>query len=265
VSLRGRRADIALGAVRRSDSGEVAYELRLGSGLPPTWPPGERVPTVDAVEAASVAMAVLAASDGARPDDASTAAVADRVKWVDADRLRRATATTTAPLGVHHRREGGVFVGVAPVLGRLDPALVAALVAALRRRGSAEVRLTPWRGFLVGDLADGGPLHDLAAVGLIVDRDDPAAGVVACAGRAGCASGTEDTVADGHAVVARLRERRGERPPTVHLSGCDKRCASHAPHDVTLIGRPDGGYASFDADEELVTNRTTPIDALELG
>src|SRR5262249_30852622 len=84
-------------------------------------------------------------------------------------------------------------------------------------------------------------LERLAALELITDPADPALGVVVCAGRAGCAHGKADTQADGIEVIELLRRAPGDGH-TVHLSGCDKRCASRAPHDLVLIAAADGRY-----------------------
>src|SRR5262249_26127674 len=135
VSLRGRRADVGLGAVRRGDDDEVVYELRAASGLPTAWAPAEPVPTVAATHAAPAAIALLTPhravpppTGAPRPDGTPPAAVAARVRWIGPGGLERApAATTTPPLGVHSRPGRGAFVGAAPLLGRLDPTLVAAI------------------------------------------------------------------------------------------------------------------------------------------
>ena len=80
----------------------------------------------------------------------------------------------------------------------------------------------------------------LARLGFVVDATDPAAGVVACAGRPGCTAAHADTKADGRRVAERLRATGAGPHPTVHVSGCAKRCASRRPHDVTLVAGPDG-------------------------
>jgi precorrin-3B synthase len=104
-------------------------------------------------------------------------------------------------------------------------------------------------------------------LGFVVDGGDPAAGVVACAGLPGCASGHADTQADGAAVVEALRASSGSARRSVHVSGCAKRCASRRPHDLTLIAEP-GGYAVALADptapgrERLVASGLPLADAL---
>src|SRR4029077_19912607 len=113
-----------------------------------------------------------------------------QLERVDVTGLERPTPDVAAPLGRYAQAGGRLFGGAAPVLGRLDPELVAAVAASVRRHRATEVRLTPWRGILVGALDDDGLVGDLAGLGLVVDRTDPASAVIACAGRTGCSSGT---------------------------------------------------------------------------
>jgi precorrin-3B synthase len=108
------------------------------------------------------------------------------------------------------------------------------------------VRLSPWRGVVL-PVAAPADVATLQASGFVVDAADPAAHVVACVGAAGCASGAVDAAGDARAVIDELRARpRDGRPPTVHVSGCAKACASRGRHDVTLVGRDDGTYDVFD-------------------
>jgi sulfite reductase beta subunit-like hemoprotein len=128
----------------------------------------------------------------------------------------------------------------------MSPRQLGALADEAERAGGAELRVTAGRSVLVPLAASGGA-HALAGVlggtGFVLDPGDPAAGVVACAGAPGCASAHAATLQDGARVVAALRRRAASGPaPTVHLSGCAKRCASRRAHDVTLVAEP-GGYA----------------------
>jgi precorrin-3B synthase len=170
------------------------------------------------------------------------------VEWVDPGLLDRATPQPRAPIGVHRsRREGDVFVGAAPVLGRLDAAALDALGDLADRYGDGTVRLTPWRSVLVpGVQADRGPalLAELAGLGLVTDPADPALSVVACVGSAGCAAGLADTLADARSLIADLRRAGTSASPSIHVSGCAKRCASRATYDVTLVAVGPGRYRS---------------------
>lgn len=268
IGTRGLAADVALGAVRRPN-GDVAYEVALGEALgeAPTAQGGSLVPVVVPARAADLAVAVLSLG-AAPPADAPSApapaparvrdlvaargahavlcaAGADHlVEWIDPAGLSRATPLAGgAPLGVHPGDDGHhAFVGALPPLGRLDTAGLRALADALEARGANWFAITPRRGVLVPGMPLGQAdalAGDLSRLGFVLDPGDPAAGVVACTGRPGCPSGHADTLADARRLVARLRTHGGPAP-SVHLSGCGKRCAARPPHDATLEAEPDG-------------------------
>ena len=172
------------------------------------------------------------------------------VEWVDAGLLARATPDTRPPIGVHGTQTDGiVFIGAAPLLGRLDAAALHELALTAARRGDGTVRLTPWRSVLVpgvrADRADP-TTAELARVGLVTEPGDPALSVVACVGSAGCSAGLADTLADARNLIDDLRRAGGSNEPTpsVHISGCAKCCASRGIHDVTLVAVGPGRYAS---------------------
>jgi precorrin-3B synthase len=264
ISVRGRVADVALGAVRVAGTAEAMFEVRLAEALPRARVT-ESAPVVSVADAPRLAVRLL--DDHRRVadrlhDDGAAVLLGDDVDRVPGASLERSTpAAVAAPLGTRTAVDGRPLVGMAPVLGRLGAEVAADLASALGDAGASDVRLTPWRGLLAA-VDDVTVVTRLAGLGLIVDSADPAAGVVACAGRTGCASGTVDTVADGHLVVAALRARGAGPAPTVHLSGCDKRCASHAPHDLTLVG-DDGTYDGFDRAEVVRFRRRSTADALD--
>jgi precorrin-3B synthase len=91
--------------------------------------------------------------------------------------------------------------------------------------------------------------------------------VSACAGRPGCPSAHADTQFDGRWVAAHLGGPPPDAaPPTVHLSGCAKRCASRGAHDVTLIAEPGGAYAVLVGEDEHVAGRAHGVqDAMALA
>jgi precorrin-3B synthase len=111
---------------------------------------------------------------------------------------------------------------------------------------AAELRITPWRGVVLAGLAGRHvdvALATLARADFIVAPADPALAVIACAGSSGCAAGLADTQRDGRRVVDLLRARpQDQRPSSVHLSGCEKRCASRRRSDLTLEAGPERGW-----------------------
>jgi precorrin-3B synthase len=192
-------------------------------------------------------------------------------------------APAGAPLGrIGPAGDGTVAIGAAAPLGRLDGRTLAALADALAEAGvggpqntgddAGAVRVTPWRSVLVPAVPGARVevlVGRLAALGFVLDAADPAAAVVACAGSVRCAAGHAEAEADGHRLIAHLRATApaaGSAPVGVHLSGCAKRCASRAVHDVTFVGTPGGGYDAFVRDpgapdgERLVRRWLRPDD-----
>ena len=98
---------------------------------------------------------------------------------------------------------------------------------------AADLRLTPFRAVLL----PGAPatiLSRLAEAGLTTRPDDPLRFVAACPGAPACASAAIET-RDLARRLAALNPAAGD--VWLHVSGCDKSCASSAAHAVTLVGR----------------------------
>lgn len=141
------------------------------------------------------------------------------------------------PLG-----RGPGWVGAMPALGRTDGSTLDRLAGLARRHSGGHLRLTPWRGVVFTQPSD--PDHLVAALGrlgLVVDRDDPAASVVACTGTTGCTSGLTDSMGDARRVIEARRERAAPAAG-IHISGCGKCCAQRHPAAISLVGSGPGRY-----------------------
>jgi precorrin-3B synthase len=159
---------------------------------------------------------------------------------LSADRVRsRATLTMRAPLGVFLQRDPShCAIGVVPPLGRTGVAAFNVVADAAERFGRGEIRLTPWRGFLLPDVAvpdASDALHMLDDAGFIVTGDHAMAHRIACSGMAGCASALADVQGDAEKIASGFTG-------TMHLSGCAKSCAVPGTADVTLVAIADGLY-----------------------
>lgn len=163
-----------------------------------------------------------------------------------------AAATRTMPRpGDLLALAGGPAVVVAARFGRVDSEQLGSLAAL-----GLDLTVTPWRSFLVPCPSDGVPprplVDRLAGIGLIVDPADPAADVVTCIGAAGCWQTEADTLVEAERVVALRASGAAVAGPikaggesdtstgTIHVTGCDKRCATRGPVATTFIGRTDG-------------------------
>ncbi|WP_235023823.1 cobalamin biosynthesis protein CobG [Streptomyces sp. WAC05374] len=116
-------------------------------------------------------------------------------------------------------------------LGRVTTAQFRALLPA------AEVRVTPWRGFVLPHFADRAAAEErlgaLGEAGFITRADSPWTGVTACTGRPGCAKSLSDVRADA-------RPREGALP--VHWSGCARRCGHPQGAWTDMVATGEGAY-----------------------
>ena len=116
------------------------------------------------------------------------------------------------------------FLALAAPFGRLHAHQLAAF--------ATEIRLTPWRVIFAPGL-EAAALPAFAAAGWIATSDDPRLRAAACPGAPACASATTP-VQDHAAALAPLMSRGNV---SLHVSGCAKGCAHHAPARFTLVAR----------------------------
>lgn len=123
-------------------------------------------------------------------------------------------------------------LGVALPFGRLS----AGQLRTLADLAASDIRLTPFRAVLLpGVSAD--VLPRLSEAGFISRPDDPLLAVAACPGAPACGSAKIET----RSLARRLSALKPDACGVwLHISGCEKSCASSVAHVVTLVGR-DGG------------------------
>lgn len=204
---------------------------------------GEAVTTVELAIRTVQALADACRSVAA---DARVADVIDAfgLAWIhavlpvglDAPSCRQATTTSPPIVGPYLGPDGITCILAGARFGRLGPYELARL-ASLR----SGMWITPWRSIAVRSAAatQEALMRAIMGLGLIVDPAAPAAGVLSCIGAAGCWQTEADTLAEAERFVA--RSATADTPAgIVHISGCDKRCATRSPVALTLLGRPDG-------------------------
>ncbi|MFK4065458.1 cobalamin biosynthesis protein CobG [Streptomyces sp. NPDC029674] len=127
----------------------------------------------------------------------------------------------------------GRAVVVHAPLGRVS----AAQWRALLPLPADELRVTPWRGFVLPGFADGtaarARLAALADAGYVTAPGSPWLGVGACTGRPGCAKSLADVRADAVPGTGGL---------PVHWSGCERRCGRPHGDWVDVLATGDGRY-----------------------
>ena len=153
---------------------------------------------------------------------------------------KRKAVTPFSHLGPNRQRDGSIYIGAMPLMGRLTPRQLTGL-ATLSGSGKRELRLTPWQGVIlpyVTETRTGKVTEKLRSFGLETTAEAPNARLRACSGANGCASALADTQADGRKLAAQLTSGRS----SVHITGCAKSCAALAPLPHTLLARSAGHY-----------------------
>ncbi|CAM5387920.1 Cobalamin biosynthesis protein CobG OS=Streptomyces alboniger OX=132473 GN=CP975_27580 PE=4 SV=1 [Streptomyces alboniger] len=196
-----------------------------------------RVSAADAPRAAlAAAEAFLAAANGAwrvaELPDGCAVEVAEALGRASVPAVPVAApeppAAVPPPPGVTGRA-----VAVAAPLGRVT----AAQWRALLPLPADELRVTPWRGFVLPGFADAAAARErlaaLAGAGFLTDPASPWLGVGACTGRPGCGKSLADVRADAVPGPGAL---------PVHWSGCERRCGHPRGDWVDVLATGDGRY-----------------------
>lgn len=132
------------------------------------------------------------------------------------------------------------FTGVAAPSGRFRAEELAALAALATNNGLAELRLTPWRAFLIPAMTmEAASRIALAAEkqGLIVSHDDPRLAVVSCPGAPECPQAHGETRVHLARLAPLAKKLAGEDGVGLHISGCAKGCARPGRTAATLVAR----------------------------
>jgi ferredoxin-nitrite reductase len=142
--------------------------------------------------------------------------------------------------------------------------------------GSGSLQLTPWQTVLIPDVpvAQTRALElALAALGCSIDATHPAAGVVACAGKPGCAAAATPTQDPAQALIQQLIQQLPQpldQPINIHVSGCEKACAQPYASDIALLGVEieENGLEAFgeglSADRPADRPANRPIEGYEI-
>ncbi|WP_240659971.1 cobalamin biosynthesis protein CobG [Streptomyces sp. WAC 01529] len=188
-------------------------------------------------EAGNGAWRVRELPDGQSVDLAGAFAKADvPAAPASADALLAARDAPSAPSAPSAPPAPGVIgraVVVCAPLGRVTAAQLRALLPA----PADELRVTPWRGFVIPGFRDGAAARErlgaLADAGFLTDPRSPWLGVGACTGRPGCAKSLADVRADAVPGAGGL---------PVHWSGCERRCGHPHGDWVDVTATADGRY-----------------------
>lgn len=157
---------------------------------------------------------------------------------------RRVAGDLVPPLGVYPQLQPdrAAVCAVAP-LGRLSARQLRGAAQLAREFGDSSLRMTPWQGVLIPNVAveqASAALAGLSTLGLLCDVSAPLARLVACTGSTGCAKALADTKGDAQRLAPLLS--RPDRVGAVHLSGCKRSCAMAHAAPATLLAVGPGHY-----------------------
>ena len=162
-----------------------------------------------------------------------------------------------------------VYVEMIVPIGYVQLSQMRSLIQILSEFNLSEIRLTPWQTIIIPNVTESSlPALEKALIlgGLNPSTVHPARGIIACSGRSGCKSAA--THAKEHALELIQRFTEIDRSfPSIHISGCEKRCAQPKDGDITLIGVEIEGrdyyeYHSRDRPERSVLTIQDAIDSI---
>jgi sulfite reductase (ferredoxin) len=149
-------------------------------------------------------------------------------------------------VGVHEQRDGNVYVGAAPIAGRVSGSTLVAVADAAEAVGSHRVRFTPLQKLIVLDVSKSEVDNlrtALAGLGLQTDPSPWRRGVMACTGIEFCKLAIVETKARAVNLVSQLEDRLKDitadvtTPISVHINGCPNSCARIQTADIGLKGQ----------------------------
>lgn len=162
-----------------------------------------------------------------------------------------APATPSAPgdhVGVHEQKDGLRYIGVAPVVGRVDGGILSQVAEIVEAAGSRRVRLTPHQKLLVLDVAPDDVedvIERLDAIGLSARPSPFRRSTIACTGIEYCKLAFVETKETAARAIAELEKRLAgidlPHPIALNINGCQNSCARIQTADIGLKGQLLGG------------------------
>ena len=145
-------------------------------------------------------------------------------------------------IGVHEQKDGKFYVGIAPVVGRVDGTTLSSLADLVERYGARGARLTAYQKLVVIGV-DGADLDgftaDLETIGLTARPSNWRQNTMACTGIEFCKLAIVDTKDRSKALITELEKRIPDLdvPITVNVNGCPNACARTQVADIGLKGQ----------------------------
>ena len=145
-------------------------------------------------------------------------------------------------VGVHEQNDGRYYLGVAPVVGRVNGSLLNKLADVVEAHGGNRIRTTAQQKLLVLDIEKHQvePLVEaLASIGLEARPSSWRRNTMACTGIEFCKLAIVNTKDTAAALIDELEQRVPELdvPITVNVNGCPNSCARIQVADIGLKGQ----------------------------
>ncbi len=145
-------------------------------------------------------------------------------------------------VGVHPQRDGTMYVGVAPIAGRVSGTMLARFADIVEAHGSTRVRTTAQQKLIVLDVAPErveSLVAALAAIGLAARPSSWRRGTMACTGIEFCKLAIVETKARAETLVRTLEATLADLDVdiTVNINGCPNACARTQVADIGLKGQ----------------------------
>ena len=145
-------------------------------------------------------------------------------------------------VGVHAQKDGNLYVGVAPTVGRVNGSLLSKFADIVEEHGSTRVRTTAYQKLIVLDVEPSRAeslVAALAAIGFEARPSNWRKNTMACTGIEFCKLAIVDTKDRATALIAELENRFPEldTPITVNVNGCPNACARTQVADIGLKGQ----------------------------
>ena len=144
-------------------------------------------------------------------------------------------------VGIHPQKDGRVYVGAAPTVGRISGTILGRIADLAEEYGTGLIRLTAHQKFVIlnidADRADA-LAAELAGLGLQVHPSQFRRSAMACTGIEYCKLAISETKARTADLVTDLEQRRPEwdLPLAIHVNGCPNSCARFQVADIGLKG-----------------------------
>ena len=150
-------------------------------------------------------------------------------------------------IGVHLQKDGRLYVGAAPTVGRVNGTKLGALADLMETVGTERLRLTPHQKLVLLDVPvaeQDRVVEGLAAIGLTTTPSPFRRSTLACTGIEFCKLAIVETKAAAATVIDELETRLADvsdeiarSPLTLHINGCPNSCARIQTADIGLKGQ----------------------------